>query len=114
MNTLSKIAAGVAGFGLVALLGLPLAGAAGGDGTGPAPGTRGQMMNQDGTPGGPCYGPGQGRGPCRGHFRKCNGAGPGQQGYGPGQGRGGFVDEDGDGICDYHPNNGKGGEAVQQ
>lgn len=114
MKTLSKIAAGAAGFALVALLGMPIAGAAGGDGTGPAPGAgRQQMMNQDGTGAWPCYGPGQGRGPCRGQFRNCNGAGPGQRGNGPGSGQGGFVDNDGDGICDHHPNNAKGGEAAK-
>ncbi len=104
MNTLSKIAAGAAAFALVALLSMPIAGAAGGDGTGPVPGAGRQMMNQDGNGAVPCYGPGQGRGPCRGQYRNCNGPGPGQ-------GRGGFVDKDGDGICDHHPDNGKGADA---
>jgi hypothetical protein len=40
-----------------------------------------------------------------------NGYGPGQ---GQGPGRGGFVDKDGDGICDFHPDNGKGGDADKQ
>ncbi len=119
MNTVSKIAAGVATFALVALLSMPIiAGAAGGDGTGPAPGSRGQMMSQNGNVDGPCYGPGQGRGGCRGKFRNCNGAGPGQKGSrggcGQGQGRGGFVDADGDGICDNHPNSGQGGGAAAE
>lgn len=110
MNTLSKIAAGAAAFALVALLSMPIAGAAGGDGTGPVPGAGRQQMNQQGDGNAPCYGPGQGRGPCGGHFRNCYGPGGRgkQMGYGPGQGRGGFVDKDGDGICDYHPNNAKG------
>ncbi len=118
MNTLSKIAAGTASFALVGLLSLPIAGAAGGDGTGPAPGTRGQqMMEQGGNNGAPCYGPGQGRGHGRGHYRNCcspcQGRGPHHKGYGPGQGRGGFVDKDGDGICDHHPDNAKGGESAK-
>ncbi|MEN8256844.1 MAG: hypothetical protein ABFS09_03175 [Thermodesulfobacteriota bacterium] len=119
MNTLSKIAAGTAGFALVALLSMPIAGAAGGDGTGPAPGTTGgQMMEQDANNNAPCYGPGQGRGHhWRGHFRNCNGPGQGKgqhhRGHGPGQGRGGFVDKDGDGICDFHPDSGKGGEPAK-
>lgn len=105
MNTLSKISAGAAIFALVALLGMPIAGAAGGDGTGPAPGTTGrQMMDQNGKGDAPCYGPGQGRGPCRRQCRNCNG---------PDQGRGGFVDKDGDGICDLHPDNGKGDAATK-
>ncbi len=114
MKTLSKIAAGAATFALVAVLSMPLAGAAGGDGTGPAPGA-GQQMNQGGNLNAPCYAPGQGRGPCGGHYRNCYGpAGKGRHmGYGPGQGRGGFVDKDGDGICDYHPDNGKGGAATK-
>lgn len=115
MKIASKIAAGAASFALVGLLSLPIAGAAGGDGTGPAPGAGRQFQDQKGPNNGPCYGPGQGRGHWRGYARPCNGSGgPGwhHRGYGPGAGRGGFVDKDGDGICDYHPDNGKGGETV--
>lgn len=114
MNMVSKIATAAVTFGFVALLSLPMAGATGGDGTGPAPGTPRQLQGQDGTPG-PCYGPGQGRGACGKRFRACNGPGSRggyHHGYGPSAGRGGFVDKDGDGICDYHPDNGKAAEPV--
>lgn len=107
MNTLSKIAAGAASFALVALLSMPIiVDAAGGDGTGPAPGSGGQMMKQEGNVDEPCYGKGQGRGSHKcGHYRNCKGCGPGQGRHhkGCGQGRSGFVDADGDGICDNHP-----------
>lgn len=118
MRTLSQITVGVASFALVVALSMPIAGAAGGDGTGPPSGADRQ---QQGKWYGPCNGPGQGGyghghgygpGHGHGHFRNCDGSGAWRGGphmwHGPGHG--GFVDKDGDGVCDYHPDNGKGAE----
>lgn len=108
MNIVSRIAAGAAAFALVALLSLPIAGAAGGDGTGPVPGTGRQVVSQGGNVQklckGPCGRSGKGQGhPCRSKCQNCCRGGHGQAGHH----KGGFVDKDGDGICDHNPNNGK-------